>query len=143
MKGYIFEYYKYIQYFKESLDDIKNLLASDSENSILTFGEYDRLKITSFTKFDRFRDLSTLARNWIGNRQSILLYDLLEEPEFIYVEEPKNLGKFKERKTSQLLGFSGRRSLMGWGRDVLQRDHTMQTDLRREAISEWGHKRES
>ena len=84
MKGYIFEYYKYVRYPKGTLKDIEQCLNYvAAERSILTFGEYDRLKINNIFQFDRFRDLSVLAKDWVGNRQSILLYDFGDEPEFI------------------------------------------------------------
>ncbi|MEY8515915.1 FRG domain-containing protein [Lachnospiraceae bacterium 29-84] len=93
MRGFIFEYYKYVRYPKESMEDIRGYLNyKEADRSILTFGEYDRLKINNITKFERFRDLSSLAKDWVGNRQSILLYDSLQEPEFIYVENDNELG---------------------------------------------------
>lgn len=77
MKGYIFEYYKYIRYSEESLESIKEILpVSEAEQSILTFGEYDRLRINMITEFERYRDMSSLAKSWVGNRQSILLYEI-------------------------------------------------------------------
>lgn len=53
----------------------------------MPFGEYDRLKINNISRIDRFRDLSVLAKEWVGNRQSILLYDLDDIPQFSYSEE--------------------------------------------------------
>lgn len=88
MIGYTFEYYKYVRYPKNSMADIRSCLYYDrAERSILTFGEYDRLKINKITRFDRFRDLSSLAKDWVGNRQSILLYNFNSEPEFDYNDD--------------------------------------------------------
>ncbi len=93
MKGYVFEYYKYVRYPKGTLADIKECLSyEDAEKSILTFGEYDRLKINNMAQFDRFRDLSKLAKEWIGNRQSILLYDFGDEPRYIYEDDQEKWG---------------------------------------------------
>lgn len=101
MKGYVFEYYKYVQYPKATLKDIEKCLNyAAAERSTLTFGEYDRLKINNMIQFDRFRDLSELAKDWVGNRQSILLYDFEDEPKFTYVEE-ENAWGFKEVKTGE------------------------------------------
>lgn len=101
MKGYIFEYYKYVRYPKGTLKDIEQCLNYvAAERSILTFGEYDRLKINNIFQFDRFRDLSVLAKDWVGNRQSILLYDFGDEPEFIYVDDENEWG-FKAVKTGE------------------------------------------
>lgn len=88
MRGFIFEYYKYARYPKETMEDIRACLPyPEAEQSILTYGEYDRLKINNVEKFDRFRDLSSLAKAWVGNRQSILLYAFNNEPEYVYSEE--------------------------------------------------------
>lgn len=88
MRGFIFEYYKYARYPKESMEDIRACLPyPEADKSILTYGEYDRVKINNVDKFDRFRDLSSLAKAWVGNRQSILLYGFSNEPEYVYSEE--------------------------------------------------------
>lgn len=85
MKGYIFEYYEYIRYTKESLEDLKSVMNYEAaDRSILTFGEYDRLKINPVEDFARYRDLSDLAKDWIGNRQSIFLYELEANPKFVF-----------------------------------------------------------
>lgn len=101
MGGYIFEYYKYVQYPRESMEDIRSCLAyEEARKSILTFGEYDRLKVNNISKIDRFRDLSALAKDWVGNRQSILLYDLDNTPRFLYSEDKDEWG-FKESRSGQ------------------------------------------
>lgn len=79
MKGYIFEYYNYLRYTEDSLKNLQENKILDykrANRSILTFGEYDRLKINTIYDFTRYRDLSDLAKNWIGNRRSVLLYEL-------------------------------------------------------------------
>ena len=88
MKGYIFEYYKYVRYPGKSLKDIGKALHYDkAERSILTFGEFDRLMVNNIKAIERYRDLSSLAKYWIGNRQSILLYSFSEETPFLYEDE--------------------------------------------------------
>ncbi|MCM1256278.1 MAG: hypothetical protein NC307_00295, partial [Roseburia sp.] len=101
MKGYIFEYYKYVRYLKDSMDDIRSVLDyKEAEKSIITFGDYDRLRINVVKEFSRYRDLSALAKAWVGNRQSILLYELDENPAFNYVETEKEYG-FQKKKTGE------------------------------------------
>ena len=86
MKGYTFEYYKYVRYPEDSMSDIRDCFSNEVKKSILTFGEYDRLKINVIEEFDRFRDLSALAKNWIGNRQSIFLYNFESKAEEVELE---------------------------------------------------------
>lgn len=101
MKGYIFEYYKYVRYLKNSMNDIRGVLNyEEAEKSIITFGDYDRLRINVVKEFSRYRDLSKLAKAWVGNRQSILLYELDDTPVFEYVEKEKEYG-FQKRKTGE------------------------------------------
>lgn len=86
MKGYIFEYYKYFRCTAESLDFFRTeppiLDYKNAEKSILTFGEFDRLKVNPVESFTRYRDFSTLGKAWLGNRQSLLLYELDENNKF-------------------------------------------------------------
>lgn len=101
MRGYIFEYYKYVRYLKGSMDDIRCVLNyKEAEKSVLTFGDYDRLKVNVVSEFSRYRDLSTLAKAWVGNRQSILLYELEDDSAFIYLETENEYG-FQNRKTGE------------------------------------------
>lgn len=103
MIGYTFEYYKYVRYPKDSMSDIRSCLYyKGAERSILTFGEYDRLKINQITRFDRLRDLSLLAKDWVGNRQSILLYNFSPKPEFDYNDDSGNdMWGFKDSSTGE------------------------------------------
>lgn len=102
MKGYIFEYYKYVRYLRESLKDLRDVLCyKEAEHSALTYGDYDRLKINVVTDFLRYRDLSMQAKTWVGNRQSILLYELNDESPYDYFEEEIKYG-FKNQKTGEV-----------------------------------------
>ena len=79
------------------MDDIRKILNyEEAEKSILTFGDYDRLKINVVNEFSRYRDLSMLAKCWIGNRQSILLYELDDTSPFTYVENENEYGFVKQ-----------------------------------------------
>lgn len=95
MIGYIFEYYKYLRYTKNSLDDLNALGNNQNVNkTYLTFGEFDRLKVNRITDISRFRDLSELARSWQGNRQSLLFYTLENDPAYTYIETEDEFGFF-------------------------------------------------
>lgn len=95
MRGYIFEYYNYIRYTKETLADLNPvLMRTMSEQSILTFGEYDRLKINIVENFARYRDLSELAQVWLGQRHSVYLYEIEEKPNFIFRNEEGKIGSW-------------------------------------------------
>lgn len=93
MRGYIFEYYKYVRYTKKSLSDLDSVLQRKlAENSILTFGEYDRLRINIVENFARYRDLSELARTWLGKRQSVYLYEIEENPKYMFDYDENSRG---------------------------------------------------
>lgn len=101
MKGYIFEYYKYVRYLRDSLDDLRSVLRyAEAEHSALTYGDYDRLKINVVTDFSRYRDLSIQAKTWVGNRQSILLYELNDNPPYEFFESKTKYG-FRSCKTGE------------------------------------------
>lgn len=94
MKGYILEYYKYVRYPRKSLRDIGDEMHyKEAEQSILTFGDYDRLTINNITAIERYRDLSDLAKFWIGNRQSILVYSFSDDMPYVYVEKKEEKGE--------------------------------------------------
>jgi hypothetical protein len=88
MQGYIFEYYKYVRYAKDSLNDMKKIFAYDeARKSFVTYGVFEQLKVNLVDDISRFRDLSILARKWIGNRQSLLFYTIDDEPPYYYKED--------------------------------------------------------
>lgn len=98
MKGYIFEYYQYFRCTDESLKGFQSeqkpiLNYDDADKSILTFGDYDRLKINVVEDFTRYRDFSILSKTWFGNRQSMLLYELNDNYELSYRENPQDVQK--------------------------------------------------
>lgn len=93
MYGYIFEYFQYIRYTKDSLRGIENVMDYPAaEKTFVTFGDFDRLKVNKITDISRFRDLSELAKKWIGNKQSLIFYTLDDEPSFSYKEDNENIG---------------------------------------------------
>lgn len=99
MIGYVFEYYKYIRYTKESLSDLDGVMDyNDAKKTFLTFGEFDRLKVNCVEEISRFRDLSELGKNWLGNRQSLLFYSLETEPAYCYYEKEGKFGFYSEEE---------------------------------------------
>ena len=101
MVGYIFEYYKYIQYAKESLSDLDEVMDHDNaKKTFLTFGEFDRLKVNCVEEISRFRDLSDLGKNWLGNRHSLLFYSLEKEPAYCYCEKNEKFGFYSIERDS-------------------------------------------
>lgn len=83
MAGYIIELYKY----KNIISDYKPLDSNKKglrNNDYIAFGDFDRMAISKTTAFSRMRDMSELSRTWIGDRQTILLYELSKENAVVY-----------------------------------------------------------
>ena len=106
MVGYIIELYKNIisnDGSDESQEDNKNL----KKNAYITFGDFDRMAVSTTTAFSRMRDMSKLSRTWKGDRQTILLYELSHDNEVIYKDTDEEQGFFyisqgKEKKCEEL-----------------------------------------
>ena len=104
MAGYIIELYKNIisnDESEESQKEDKNL----KKNAYITFGDFDRMAVSTTTAFSRMRDMSKLSRTWKGDRQTILLYELSENNAVIYKDTDEEQGFFyleesKEKKLS-------------------------------------------
>lgn len=85
MLGYIVNFYKYATFPHTMKGDMADFLNQDVKgmrgdeditDSLLVYGDFDRLNIKRVTDFTRFRDVDFYARRWLGQRQSILLYQL-------------------------------------------------------------------
>lgn len=72
MAGYTIELYKYIM----TNNEYKGKNRKIPGNAYTTFGNFDLMAISKTTAFTRMRDVSKFSRSWIGDRQSILLYEL-------------------------------------------------------------------
>lgn len=80
MSGFIFDLCKYVladekniyKYLMENNESFKNFL----EDSFITFGEFDRMTVTKVIDFTRFRDVSEDRKNWFGENQSVLIYEI-------------------------------------------------------------------
>lgn len=110
MLGYIINFYKYATFpytLKAEMADYLNqnvkMMKKDGDvaNSLLVYGDFDRLNIKKVTDFTRLRDVDFYARRWLGQRQSILVYQLEERQEPDLLEQISGLdesgGDFRYR----------------------------------------------
>lgn len=107
MKGYIIELYKFIISNNESDETPRNKDRNLRKDAYITFGDFDRMAISTTTAFSRMRDMSRLSRTWKGDRQTILLYELSDDNEVIYKDTDEAQGFFrlsqgKEKKCEEL-----------------------------------------
>lgn len=104
MLGYIINFYKYAtfphvlkgdmaDYLNQNIKQMKK--EEETANSLLVYGDFDRLNIKRVTDFTRYRDVDFYARRWLGQRQSILLYQLEEKRESDLLEQIFGLGERK------------------------------------------------
>lgn len=65
------------------------------EKDFLTFGDFDLLQIIRVDSFRKYHDVSELAKDWFGKKQSVLLYDISTEdcPTRIYYNEQERVWK--------------------------------------------------
>lgn len=94
MSGYIIELYKNIisdeKYWTE-----QSISNSELKNKVyITFGEFDKMTISRTETFSRMRDVSKMSREWIGDRQKILLFELADKNQLEYKEEDSVCGFF-------------------------------------------------
>lgn len=61
----------------------KSVLPSDGKETehekFLAYGEFDRIAFEKVTKFSRFRDISEKSKTWIGDRQTLLVYEIQDD----------------------------------------------------------------
>lgn len=58
---------------------IKNAKKVMEHEKFLAYGEFDRIGFEKIVKFSRFRDISDKSKIWIGDRQTLLVYDIPED----------------------------------------------------------------
>lgn len=58
---------------KDIIDDEKT---EREHEKFLAYGEFDRIGFEKVVKFSRFRDVSEKSKIWIGDRQTLLVYDI-------------------------------------------------------------------
>lgn len=81
MRGYILNFFKYATFPSSIKSDMCNYLneisnSHSASQTLLVYGDYDRISIEEVQDFSRFRDVSPHAQKWLGSRQTILLYEL-------------------------------------------------------------------
>ena len=97
-KGYVVQLYKLskrTEYnYKGSLHYFNYLLekrerARRIQQRLLVYGDFDAMEILSIDRFGRYNDVSTLAKEWLGKRQCVLLYSVEDNniPQRIYCED--------------------------------------------------------
>lgn len=104
MAGYIVELYKNIisdenYWAEQSIGD------PDLKNKVyITYGEFDKMTVTRTNAFSRMRDVSKMSREWIGDRQKLLLYEIDQDNQLVYSEDSDNCG-FYTIDTSESLSL--------------------------------------
>lgn len=61
---------------KDIIEDEKK---EDEHEKFLTYGEFDRIGFEKITRFSRFRDVSKKSKIWIGDRQTLLIYEIPDD----------------------------------------------------------------
>lgn len=87
--GYVIQLYQYAQRYRYNNDGclaffnhcIDRRQSAGSEvytldSDFLTLGDFDLLQIIGVDSFRKYHDVSELAKDWLGKRQSVLLYDI-------------------------------------------------------------------
>ncbi len=79
-RRYLYNYKERIEYFNYQITREKD--GHDqlhSNNAYIVFGDFDILEIIPIDTFRRYHDVSHLAKNYLGRRQSVLLYGIDDE----------------------------------------------------------------
>lgn len=66
------------------MDRRKDVIENENEKKeehekFLAYGEFDRIGFEKITKFSRFRDVSKKSKIWIGDRQTLLVYEIPDD----------------------------------------------------------------
>lgn len=89
MAGYCIGLFKYMR-MDENLSKKEKLIekrksvitlnGKETEHEkFLAYGEFDRIGFEKVVKFSRFRDISEKSKIWVGDRQTLLVYDIQED----------------------------------------------------------------
>lgn len=108
--GYVIQFYQYARRYRYNnegclnffnyLLDRREALGIEKytlESDFLVFGEFDLLQVINVETFREYHDVPELAKDWLGKRQSVLLYDISEPglPTRICYDEKNRLWKRK------------------------------------------------
>ena len=94
MAGYCIELYKFMRVDKKfskkerllnfrqqpnniNTNNTKNESNNDNHIKYHSYGEFDRISFKEVKSFPRLRDIPPEAKNWIGDRQTLLVYDII------------------------------------------------------------------
>lgn len=96
MSGYIIELYKYIcagkNYSYEDIPEGENKSDHFQGDSYMTFGYFDKMAVSRVRAFSKMRDMSELSKKWIGERQTLLLYEINKENDLVYRTDQERSG---------------------------------------------------
>lgn len=104
-KGYVLNLFQYarryeynyrgmLEYFNDLVEKHRDK-ANDENNlpdpNYLCFGDFDCIEVIPVDTFRKFHDVSKRAKDWLGRRQSVLLYNIEDEecPNVIYYSQEK------------------------------------------------------
>lgn len=95
--GYVinlFQYARRYEYNYRGMLDYFNDLVKKHRNNIpdpnyLCFGDFDCIEVIPIDTFRKFHDVSKRAKDWLGRRQSVLLYNIEDEecPAVLYYNQ--------------------------------------------------------
>lgn len=110
MSGYLLQLYEEARpadYTKTSFKKYFDYLKTQNSNNNLeyvTYGEFNRLEISVVDSFRDFRIIPDNSRNWLGRRQSVLLYEISQDDKRLeYIQNSdQNIFYFKENKTGKI-----------------------------------------
>ncbi len=91
--GYVIQLYQYAlryKYNNKQFVDYFNEISSSPNNEndkgapYIVLGDFDRIEINEVYFFRQYHDVSQYAKNWVGKRQCMLLYDVSKKDEKEY-----------------------------------------------------------
>lgn len=118
-RGYVIQLYQYAHRYRYNFEGclsyfnhiITNMNESpnpnDRHSDFFTFGDFDLIQVSPVNNFRQYHDVSELARQWMGKRQSVLLYNLStsKNPDKIYYDIDARNWKVSEDKTRNFRFF--------------------------------------
>lgn len=97
MKGYLLNFFKYSPIGKEVCDEAFTNNHSEEFVRSVVWSNFDRLEIREIDKFEQFRISQFSEKNWIGERQFAMIYEV--------DENEKRIEYFKDNKDKCLFAF--------------------------------------
>lgn len=75
MKGYLLNFYKFSPSYNESM----SMSVAEKFNRSIVWSAFDRLEIKNINEFAEYRKSDDGEKNWLGERQFAMLYELKED----------------------------------------------------------------